>query len=402
MSKRVLIVNKFYYPRGGDCVCAINLERMLQSSGYSTAVFSMSYPDNLPSAYSGYFAPEVSFDGGIGNKLTALKRVLGLGDIKKSFAKILSDFKPDAVHFHNIHSYLSPVIVKMAHEAGAKTVWTLHDYKLICPAYSCRCGNGLNACEECFKTPNSSSLGVFTHKCMKGSVAASGIALMEAKLWNRRKLSEYTDAFVCPSNFMRNKMTQAGFSADKTHTICNCVDAKKAEILDNIPESEREDYYVYVGRLSPEKGTDTLLKAAATLPFRLKILGSGMDYERLKTEYSENQNIEFLGHCDAQTVANILSKAKFSVLPSECYENNPLSAIESLYAGAPVIGADIGGIPELVKPHNGVIFKSGDCDSLVEAIGRAYATPWDHKEIKTLAKEAFSPEVFLKKTLELY
>lgn len=402
MPKRVLIVNKFYYPRGGDCVCAINLESMLKEAEYDTAVFSMKYPENIASAYSGYFASEVSFGGGIGNKINALKRVLGLGDIKKSFARILKYFKPDVVHFHNIHSYLSPVIVKMAHEAGAKTVWTMHDYKLMCPAYSCRRGDGRNSCEECFATPESSKRGVVNHRCMKGSFVASNIAWIEAEKWNRKKLSEYTDAFVCPSEFMRSKMTQAGFATNKTRTICNCIDSTKGAILDNKPVNEREDYYVYVGRLSPEKGTDTLLKSASALPYRLKILGGGPDYERLKTEYAENDNIEFLGHCDAQRVADELTHARFSVMPSECYENNPLGVIESLYAGTPVVGANIGGIPELINNENGIIFSSGDCDSLKNAIQRAYDSTWDNAKIKEKAREAFSQELFIKKTLELY
>lgn len=402
MAKRVLIVNKFYYPRGGDCVCAINLETMLKAAGCETAVFSMSYPENMPAKYSGYFASEVSFGGGIANKMKALKRVLGLGDIKNSFARILADFKPDVVHFHNIHSYLSPVIVKMAHDADAKTVWTMHDYKLVCPAYSCRRGDGTNSCEECFVSANSSPKGVISHRCMKGSLMASSIAYIEAKRWNHDKLMHYTDAFVCPSEFMRNKLLQAGFAAEKAHTICNCIDSKKATILKEIPVNDREDYYVYVGRLSPEKGTDTLLKAASALPYKLKILGSGVDYDRLKTEYAGNSNIEFLGHCDAQTVAAILSHAKFSVLPSEWYENNPLGVIESLYAGTPVVGANIGGIPELITKDNGITFTSGDVNSLTDAIKQAYNGIWNNSKIKETAQQLFSPELFIEKTLELY
>ncbi|MDE6716454.1 MAG: glycosyl transferase family 1, partial [Muribaculaceae bacterium] len=196
MAKRVLIVNKFYYPRGGDCICAINLETMLKAAGYETAVYSMSFPENIACEDSKYFASEVSFGGGIANKLKALKRVLGLGDIKKSFAGILEDFKPDVVHFHNIHSYLSPIVVKMAHDAGAKTVWTMHDYKLVCPAYSCRRGTDSKTCEECFADANSNPKGVISNRCMKGSLVASGIAYIEAKRWKHDKLISYTDAFV--------------------------------------------------------------------------------------------------------------------------------------------------------------------------------------------------------------
>lgn len=136
MKGKVLIVNKFYYPRGGDCVCAINLGRLLRDNGYETAVFAMDYSENISCEWSSYFASNVDFSGGIKNKLHAFKRILGLGDIRKSFLKILDDFDPDIVHLHNIHSYLSPVLAVLAHERGKKVVWTLHDYKLVCPAYN--------------------------------------------------------------------------------------------------------------------------------------------------------------------------------------------------------------------------------------------------------------------------
>lgn len=402
MGMRVLIVNKFYYPRGGDCVCAMNLETMLQNAGYETAFFSMRYPENVASPDDKYFATEVSFGGGIGNKINALKRVFGIGDIRNSFSKMLHTFKPDVVHFHNIHSYLSPIIVHMAHEAGARTVWTLHDYKLICPAYSCRRSGNVNSCEECFKTPGSSPSGVIRHKCMKDSTFASGIAWLEAKVWNHGALQRYTDAFICPSEFIKNKMIQAGFEPAKLHIVSNCIENGKSAVISNIDNYTREDYYAYAGRLSPEKGTDTLLEAASQLPYRIKILGTGPDFERLKNLYSSNDRIDFLGHCDAQTVINVLAKARLSVIASECYENNPLGVIESLYVGTPVVGAEIGGIPELLNDSNGIKFKSGDSVSLKAAINEAFVKNWNYEAIKNDAKSRFSPQTYLQHTLDIY
>ena len=108
----------------------------------------MQYPENISSAYSGYFATEVNFGNGFIGKLKALGRTMGLGGIKRQFARLLSDFNPDVVHLNNIHSYLSPVLAAMAHSRGIKVVWTLHDYKLACPSYSCLCQG--RTCEKCF------------------------------------------------------------------------------------------------------------------------------------------------------------------------------------------------------------------------------------------------------------
>ena len=115
----------------------MNTESLLLSAGYEVAVYAMLYPDTVDSPYKKYFASEVTFAGGLGAKVNGLKRTLGMGDITASFTKLLDDFQPDVVHLHNIHSYLSPVLGQIAHSRGIRVVWTLHDYKLLCPAYTC-------------------------------------------------------------------------------------------------------------------------------------------------------------------------------------------------------------------------------------------------------------------------
>ena len=164
-------------------MCAISLEQMLREQGHKTAVFAMQYAENFLTPYSNYFAPEVSFSGGIGSKLRAASRIFGGAGVKAAFARLLKDFRPDVVHFNNIHSYLSPVIVKMAKDFGAKTVWTLHDYKLVCPSYSCLSQG--KVCEECI---GGNVHRVVDKRCMKGSRVASQLAYWEARYWSREKL----------------------------------------------------------------------------------------------------------------------------------------------------------------------------------------------------------------------
>lgn len=397
MGKRVLIVNKFYYNRGGDCVCTLNLETLLKSQGWDVAVYAMKYPENFHSEYEGGFAEEVSFVGGVSAKLAAAKRLLGMGDIKSSFAKILHDFKPEVVHLQNIHSYLSPIVAKMAKDFGARVVWTLHDYKLLCPSYAClREGK---PCELCFTDKSH----VLKNRCMKGSLVASLLGYVEAKRWNRAWLERYTDAFVCPSEFMARKMEQGGFSKEKLHTICNFVDPAKLTAFKDMSVDNREQYYLYVGRLSEEKGAATLLEVASRLPYKLKVAGGGPLAEEFRATYKDCKNIEFLGHCSAAEVAELLSKAVCSVYPSEWYENNPLSVIESLCAGTPVIGANIGGIPELIDNNiSGYIFTSGNKDELNRCIEQAFSHKWDNIQIKQTAIARFSPEVYYDKIKIIY
>ncbi len=395
---RILLVNKFYYPRGGDCICMINLEGLLRRMGYEVAVYAMDYPRNIPSDTGSYFASEVSFTGGVKDKLRAMARIFGQGDIRRSFQKILDDFRPDVVHFHNIHSYLSPVLVRMAKEQGCRTVWTMHDYKLICPAYNCQC-QGV-ACEACFTDRTQ----VLRRKCMKNSLSASVLAYGEALYWNRDKLQQWVDAFVCPSDFMARKMRACGYDYTRLKTICNFIEQEKLDLFKNMTPAQEVSapYYCYVGRLSEEKGIRLLLDAAESLPYPLYIAGGGPLLEELQAKYASDK-IHFLGHLNSSEVVSLVTHAHVMVVPSICYENNPLGAIESLCMGTPVIGAEIGGIPELIREGDGMLFPAGDKEALASAIETFMSI--EHIDKKSIAERAqirFSEERYWQELKMVY
>lgn len=357
--KRVLLVNKFFYPRGGDCVVTINLMRLLQSKGHEVAVFSMDYAENMDSEWKAYFPESVDFSKG--SKWKAFSRLFGGAGVRQKFVKMLEDFRPDVVHLHNVHSYLSPVMARIAWERGIPVFWTLHDYKLICPSYSCLLRG--KPCEKCY----SEKSHVLREKCMKGSLPASLLAYLEAKYWSRPKLEKWTTRFICPSSFMASKMRQGGFAEDKLQVLCNFVSGEYGKVRMQ-DETAKEEAYCYVGRLSPEKGIETLLKAASELPYTFYVAGTGPEEERLHALYRSPQ-IVWLGRLNAGEVRDLLQKVRFSVMPSECYENNPLSVIESLCMGTPVLGSNAGGIPELIRPkETGLVYRMGDEKELKDDI----------------------------------
>lgn len=392
---RILIVNKFYYRRGGDCTAALALEQLLKQKGHEVAVFSTRHPLNLESPWSDYFLSEISFSqGGWKGKLKAIDRLFFSSEVKHAFGKLLDDFRPDIVHAHNIHSYISPFILKLAAARGIKVVWTLHDYKLICPAYTCL-RNG-NPCEACF----TDKTAVIRYKCMKNDRKASLFGYLEALAWNRTKLEKYTDAFISPSHFLKEKMKAAGFNPDKIHVLPNFVENMPA------PTNEpKKDYYCYVGRISPEKGIENLLEAAKELPYSLKVIGDGNGLEKLSQCFSKN-NIEFLGKLPKEKVWKMLEKSRFSVIPSIWYENNPFSAIESLSLGTPVLGAEIGGIPELITPgKNGDLFPPHDKQTLRKKINHYFCHPetWASPgEIAEEARNRFSAQTFYNQLIRIY
>lgn len=393
---RILLVNKFYYPRGGDCTAMLSLENLLREKGHEVAIFSSTHAMNNPSEWSGYFPSEIDLSnaGSRTNILTAITRPFFSGEVKKKFIRLLDDFKPDVLHAHNIHSYLSPYIIQLAAQRGVKVVWTIHDYKLICPAYSClREGK---VCELCFhrKWP------VVKYRCMKHRLSASLLAFLEAKVWNRKKLERYTYKFISPSHFLKEKMVSASFDSDRITVIHNFIPN-----LQPLGEIKKKDYYCYVGRLSPEKGLDTLLEAAKDLPYTLYILGSGAEMEKLKKRYA-SEKIQFLGHQASAEVIRIVRQARMTVIPSIWYENNPFSGIESLCAGTPVLGANIGGIPELIEEGwNGFLFTPGAVEELKQKITKSFHIfddSYPYQKIAEKARDKFSADTFYEQINEIY
>lgn len=388
---KILLVNKFYYRRGGDCVCTINLEELLKTHEHEVAIFAMQYPENLPTPWSKYFPSEISFKPGIG-MIEAFRRPLGTKEVKKKFNTLLDDFQPDIVHLNNIHTHLSPIIAELAHQRDIKLIWTLHDYKLLCPRYDCL-RNGETICEECFTDKHKS----LEYNCMKSSKLASFIGYKEAMKWNRTRLETYTDAFICPSQFMADKMKQGGFNKNKIHILCNFIDVEKCKKENH----KKEDYYCYIGRLSYEKGIKTLIKAANRLPYKLVIIGGGPLEKELKR--LAKPNIEFVGFKQWNEIKELLGEARFSVIPSEWYENNPLSVIEAQCLGTPVLGASIGGIPELIENEvSGMCFESKNTDDLENKIQTMFQTTFDYAKIAQEAQNRYSAEAHYKQIIELY
>ncbi len=400
---KILIASKFFYPRGGAELVAINTRRLLMEHGHDVRVFAMRHAENIPLPDDDGYAPLVDFFGGIAGKLRGAYRMLGKGSVSRAARRVLEEFRPDVVHMHNVHSYLSPVVAEIAKSMGIRVVWTLHDYKLICPAYSCRRPDG-SICEDCFA---SGPGGVLSHRCMKGSLAASLMAYCEALRWNRQKLSAITDAFIAPSGFMGEKMVRAGFDASKVKVLCNFVDPDKLAVLTSCDmaatASSDSPYFCYVGRVSAEKGVGTFLEAAARAGVNVRVAGKGPLLDEYKSVYGTRAGVEFLGHLDAVGVAALLRGAVASVLPSEWYENNPLGVIESLSTGTPVIGAEMGGIPELIIPgKDGFTYPAGDVDALTGLLRDFDSKCFDRAEIVRRADERFSTDAHYSVLMDIY
>ncbi|MDO5524890.1 MAG: glycosyltransferase [Prevotella sp.] len=332
---KILLANKFYYRRGGDCIYTMNLERMLRDHG-----------------------------------------------------------QPDVVHLNNIHTQLSPVIARMAHERGIRVVWTLHDTKLVCPCYTCtRDGRW---CTECFTDKRA----VIRHRCMPGGLIGAVIGYREIMKWSKDVLQEYVDLFLPPSQFMMDTCVAGGYSPGKFRVLCNFIDVEKCKN----PDFRKGDYYVYLGRVNEVKGVRTLCKAAAQLSHKLIVIGDGPLSEELKVKSEESgAPIEFKGQMQWEEFRPILEGARFMVLPAEWSENNPLTVIESQSLGTPVLGARIGGIPELIEEGvSGMTFTSGDVEDLKDKIQMMFNHQFDYEHIAENAVRRYSSETYYEKLMEYY
>jgi glycogen synthase len=188
---KIILANKFFYPRGGDCIHTMQLKDLLEQHGHEVAIFSMQYSENCSNEYSNYWPSEVVFNSKSPIKmLSAIARPFGVSEVKKKWTALLKSFNPDIVHVHNIHSQLSPVIAQIAKKNNIPVVWTLHDYKLICPAYTCMDMQG-NVCEDCFANPKP----VVTKRCIKDSMLGSYLGYFEANTWNRKNIEKSTSVF---------------------------------------------------------------------------------------------------------------------------------------------------------------------------------------------------------------
>ena len=178
---------------------------------------------------------------------------------------------------------------------------------------------------------------------------------------------DYIDNFIFVSKFAQAKHIEADSKyAEKSTFLYNFTPEKQVDLLN------KQDYFLYLGRISEEKGIPTLLEAMAKLPhIHLKIAGTGPLLQQF--EDRNMANVEFLGFKEGKVLAKLIREARFVVVPSEWYENNPLSVIEPMMSGTPVIGSQIGGIPELIQEGiTGYLFHNGDVEGLSMKIDKAF------------------------------
>lgn len=362
---KILLINKFLYPKGGDAICTLTTGRILEAHGHEAFFWGMDHPDNPPYPHAGLFVSNVDYDdmGGLSIKARTAMNILYSFEAKKKMAALLERVQPDIVHLNNFAHQISPSILDEIKKHDIPTVMTMHDYKMVCPTYSMLCKG--EVCERC-KGGRYNHCGI--NRCTKGSLFKSMVNVAEMYLHHRiLHIYDNIDLYISPSRFLKDKVEEMGLAGEVAH-LPNCVDMAGFQ-----PDYEwQEKNIVYVGRLSHEKGVETLIDAVKGIAdVRLKIIGDGPLKGYLEeTIRNENiGNVYFLGYRTGKDLHDEIRNSMFLVISSEWYENNPRTVIEAFALGKPAVGARIGGIPELVRDwETGLTYVSGDVDDLYEKI----------------------------------
>lgn len=368
MNKKIIIVNTFFSPIGGAENIAYNTYEILKNNGFEVYFWACNKKPFFDKTYP-YIKDFTKYDSSFLNYFSWYYN----NRAKKDFQKFINLVNPDIIHLHNFISYLSPSILDCC--KNIPTIVTLHDTSIVCPAVKLLYKNK-KLCTE-IKCQKNKYFNCIFNNCAPGGFEANLRKTLRAYLLHDKL--KYIDKFISPSDSLKSLMlnAQIGIGQDKIVTINNFL---TKEELKTIPNYKNEGYFLFVGRLSKEKGIHYLLEAMKDVPqkIKLKIVGMGPEENKLKQyveEYNLN-NIEFLGFKNRTEIKNLYQNCISTILPCNWFENFPTTNMESFINGKPVIASNIGGIPEQVE-HNktGLLFEPANVEQLKNCILKYWNNP---------------------------
>jgi glycosyltransferase involved in cell wall biosynthesis len=400
---RLLSINNYFYRRGGSEAVFFEHNRLFEEAGWSVVPFAMQDSLNVQTPWEEHFAAPVDFSNAKSTRLrlaAAAKLIYSL-EARRRIRQLSTLTHPSIAHAHNIYHHLSPSILGELRRLGIPVVMTLHDLKIACPAYKMFTHG--RVCERC---RGGALHNVIRQRCIKGSLAMSALVWLESTVHRRLDLyQKNVTRFVVPSRFFLSKLTEWGFDPKRFVYIPNFI-----EVGGPSPGPLSGKAVIsYVGRLVPEKGVATLIRAAARAGVPLRVVGTGPEEPALRQEAAgSGADISFTGHLSGAELRAAIADARAIVVPSEWYENAPISVMEASAFGRPVIGARIGGIPELIhEGETGFLFQSGDVESLAAVLARVQAaSPAALDDMgragRAFMQAEFTPAHYRNRMLELY
>ncbi len=358
---RILLVNKYLYQKGGAETYVIKLGEYLKSIGHEVQYFGMADERNIVGNDAEAYTDNIDFHASGMQKLVYPFKIIYSFGAAKKIRRVLESFKPDIVHLNNFNFQITPSIIYEIKKHNIPIVYTAHDVQLVCPNHKLKNDDVTGLCREC----GGGKFGrCVKHKCIHSSRIRSILGAIEARFYRAKHTYKMIDKIVCPSKFMETELEANPDIYGRTETLHNFIEEIKPS------GAERDNYVLYFGRYSEEKGIGTLIKVAKELP-KIQFVFAGRG--ELENEINSVPNIRNIGFKTGDELNEVIEKAAFTVLPAEWSENCPFTVMESETLLTPVIGARIGGIPELIEDgKTGLLFESGSAEELKQKIEMLY------------------------------
>lgn len=356
---KILMVNKFLHPNGGSETYIFKLGEQLKSLGHEVQYFGMDHDERIVGNNAEQYTSNMDFHTSSPiKKLSYSLKIIYSAEAKKKLELVLNDFKPDIIHINNFNFQLTPSIIYASNEykkkadKKVKIVFTAHDYQLVCPNHMMH-NDDMSICEECITNGYKSCI---KHSCIHSSKARSVFGAIEAKLYSTLNTYKYFDSIICCSEFLKSRLDTNPMLKGKTVAIHNFVEKVEKKSV------EKDDYVLYFGRFSKEKGIETII-SAKDIPF---ICAGDGEYSDALNSCEHTKNVGFK---TGEELEMLIRKAKCSVYPSIWYEGCPFSIMESIMYGTPVVASRLGGMSELIKDgETGFLFEAGDTDDFSQKI----------------------------------
>ncbi len=410
---RIVLCNKYFFLNGGTEKYLRDMLESLRVHGHDPIPFSVRYAGSWPSPYEPYFLPppgapdQAHFKNmqlASTNWLRLLDRSIYSLEARRYLSRLIDKVAHiDIAYLLNIYNYMSPSIIHTFLQHGIPVVVRLGDYHLLCPSYNfLRSGVPCTLCLE----------GHYFHglhyRCVKGSFAASALRVLSMYVHKWLKIYRHVVALVVPCRFMKDKLVAGGFPSDLIHLI------KTPIVPQDLPvDLPKANYILYFGRISYEKGLDTLIDAYQRImpPVELVLIGRSYDGERERLERlihrEARRRIQFLDFMTGEALSPWIAQALFTVVPSRWFDNAPISIYESYLHGTPVLASRIGGIPEqITEGITGKLFAPDSARDLAESIQWLLANRERLVQMGSAGRELvlreYSMEEHLGRLLELF
>lgn len=400
---KILQINNCHYRRGGADVVYINTGKLLEDNGHEVFYFSQLSKNNLYSKTSKYFIKETNFFAkSLTKKILSIPRFFYSIEAKNNISKLISENKPDIAHLHLYKASLTPSILTALKKFKIPIIISLHDLGLLCP-HNLMLDGSMRLCSRCV---NQTPLLCILYKCNRNNLILSVLTSFEYIYQTVFfPFNYYYDRIITLSKFSHNLHTTSNYFHIPIDNLYNFF----PNLSNTIPNKKKGSYFLFFGRLSSEKGVKLLIDAwlKKDRKSKLLIVGTGELMDEMQ-EKTYNTSITLVGFKSGIELINLITNASFVIVPSICYENNPMTIIEAYSYGKPVIGSNIGGIPEIIDNGNtGYLFEMNSIEDLslkidiVENIDEKEYDRLSHNA-RRFADQHFNPESHYNHLIDLY